>query len=432
MLPSSEGSKYITIPVSWGLKPIKVIADQTYDVATGKSGDAYETAGKIASSFVDAYNPVGGTDMTSAITPSPLDVPVEIARNQKWSGSMIRNDKELVPNHQNYFSSLNNSLLGKASIATTEKVAESTGNKISINPADMAYALEQYIGGAGRSAERFGSTIVNTLQGKATEVKNIPFVNRFVKTQNLTYKDKGNFEKQLKGMKAGSDEQRDFVQEYLWNQPKEDRQGIMYGLQLKGVYTKGLTVKDKSKALADRDIEAQGEAFLQSGKSSQIIGDKILRADNSERGYSVTPKIKYDTDLTTQKLENAKTAKNMTEWMKLAEQQEKNLTTQLQDPTLDELEKIELQQKYDKLVTDAQKYASYGGFTKGGGSSKAKKEKTYNLATVQKVNIKTAKPAYTTKIRSQRPKRVKFKSPKIKTYKLKAPKAPKLKKLRSY
>lgn len=384
MLPSSEGSKYITIPVSWGLKPIKVIADQTYDVATGKSGDAYETAGKIASSFVDAYNPVGGTDITSAITPSALDVPVEIARNKKWSGSMIRNDKELVPNHQNYFSSLNNSLLGRSSIATTEKIADTTNNRISINPADMAYAIQQYIGGAGRSVERFGSTIANTLQGKATEAKNIPFVNRFVKTQdqeqvekNLTYKDRGGFEKQLKKMKAGSDEQRDFVQEYLWNQPKEDRQGIMYGLQLKGVYTKGLTVKDKAVALKDRAIEEKGNQFLQSGKKELITDDYVFEKADTDKGYKATPRIDYEIDLRDGDygiLSNLKKNKDFEGWMKEADLLVKMYEEKLKDPDITTKEKMELEGKIRSKLTEMQKYAGYGGF------DKPKKGKKINIS----------------------------------------------------
>jgi len=133
---------------------------------------------------------------------------------------------------------------------------------------------------------------------------------------------------------------------------------------------------DKTFGSLEKATEAvDGQKFLDSGKAMQIIGEKVYRADNTERGYGITKKIKYDTDLTTQKLENAKSSKNMTEWMKLAEAQEKNIQIQLQDPTLDELEKIELQQKYDKLIADATKFASYGGFTKGKSGGKAKKAK---------------------------------------------------------
>lgn len=136
---------------------------------------------------------------------------------------------------------------------------------------------------------------------------------------------------------------------------------------------------------ADTPEEAQiglnKAKFKSSGKAMEIIDGMVYRRSKDGDVQPLETKLSYDTKLTTQKLENAKTAKNMTEWMKLAEQQEKNLATQLQDPTLDELEKTELQQKYDKLVADAQKYAGYGGFTKGksGGSSKTKKAKVFTI-----------------------------------------------------
>jgi len=150
-------------------------------------------------------------------------------------------------------------------------------------------------------------------------------------------------------------------------------------------------ILDKEFTTRDKADEAiKGEEFLKSGKAVQIIGDKVFRANDTEKGYGVTTKIKYDTDLTTEKLQNAKTAKNMDEWMKLAEVQAKNYETQLQDPTLDELEKIQLQQKYDKLMTDASKYAGYGGFTKGRKGKKAKVAKILKVSASTRISVPKA------------------------------------------
>lgn len=183
------------------------------------------------------------------------------------------------------------------------------------------------------------------------------------------------------------------------------------------------------------DVAIKGDDFIKSGKKELITDDYVFEKADTGKGYKATPRIDYEIDVrdgTYGTLATLKKNKDIEGWMKEAETLVALYDAKLQDPDITSKEKRELEGKKRSLEDSMSKYASYGGFTKGGGSSKAKKEKTYNLATVQKVNIKTTKPAYTTKIRSQRPKRVKFKSPKIKTYKLKAQKAPKLKKLRSY
>lgn len=372
MLPSDEGAKYFTIPVSWGLKPIKVIADQSYDIATGNSGSKSEIAGKIVTAFTESYNPIGGTDLVSAAVPTVLDTPVDIARNQKWSGSMIRSDKELVSNHENYFGSLNNSPLGQAAIGATAKVAEMTGNKIDINPANLTYAIQQLIGGAGRSAERFLTTATVPVRDGELEAKDVPFVNRFYKTvpdeqieKNQKYKDKDSFEKSLKKLKNGSEEQKAYIQEYLWTKPKEDRGGIMYGLQLKGVMTKGLTTKDEPDAVIDREKEN----FEESGENFRDKGDYILRKD-ANGAVRKESRLLYDTAVSEQKRSDLKKKKDIEGWKKEATTLYRLYMKQLEEPSIDELEKMKIQAKIDTLVTDNAKYKSYGGFTK---PKKAKK-----------------------------------------------------------
>lgn len=103
--------------------------------------------------------------------------------------------------------------------------------------------------------------------------------------------------------------------------------------------------------------------FKQSGKNIQVIGDTVWRLSKDGSATS-EPKIDYDTKMTTQKMENAKLDKDYKTWQELAFTQLQNYQTQMQDPTLDELERGDLQQKIDALIRSALKYQSYGGFTK--------------------------------------------------------------------
>lgn len=182
MLPSEDGkSRYFVIPVSWGLKPILVTANLINDSLQGHPTDAIDAVGKVLSSMVDAYNPIGGTDIASTLTPTFADIPVEIARNQSWSGAPIRpTPYNNEPKDIQYFDTLKNTAQGRGAIATTKKLQESTGFLMS--PADLNYALDQLEGGAGR----FGKQSAELLYGITTDAPTPPadewpFVSRFLR-----------------------------------------------------------------------------------------------------------------------------------------------------------------------------------------------------------------------------------------------------------
>ena len=181
MLPSTDGDvHYITIPVSWGIKPIKMMSDYAYDAAAGKGFDAKEAIGSLLGAVANSYNPVGGTDFVSAISPTVLDVPVEIGRNQQWSGSKIRPDYDKnAPKDIQYFSSLGETKTGQGAISISEILKDKLNVKVS--PADIKYAYDQYIGGAGRFIGKIGNILGGTATGKTPPLDEFPLLSRFYK-----------------------------------------------------------------------------------------------------------------------------------------------------------------------------------------------------------------------------------------------------------
>lgn len=257
VLPTDSGAKYITIPVSWGLKPIKVMADYSYDASNGKASDksGYQIAGDVLSSIWDGYNPIGGSDVTSALVPTPLDIPVEIARNKKWSGSVIHPDsKEGVPESENFFKnkegvpsdkSFQFDVLRRGSAG----VAKATDGNIQLNPANLKYALDGYLSGLGR----FGTGLFET--GKAFSEKGVPqasdapFARRFYKTktdEEITKVQKMDARQTLRDTLKSMprEEQSAAIQEYLNSLPADQRKGASYGLMQEGFNTKGTSVSD--------------------------------------------------------------------------------------------------------------------------------------------------------------------------------------------
>jgi hypothetical protein len=180
MIPGADRTRYFTVPVSWGLKPIKVAMDYAYDAASGHSSSAGEVAEGIATAVLEGYNPAGGTDVASAVTPTIFDLPVDLSRNVAWHGGKVRPDwhKNRLPSEQ-YWDKTPESLTGELSIAAAEGLS-SAG--IEVSPENIKYAYETAVGGAGRTGSKILNTFAAAGKGEMPEPREIPFASRFYRS----------------------------------------------------------------------------------------------------------------------------------------------------------------------------------------------------------------------------------------------------------
>jgi len=228
--PDGQGVKYINIPVSWGIKPIKVMADYAYDAVSGQEFDPKKMVIDATAAIWDAYNPVGGTDFISGITPTILDIPVEIGRNKSWSGSQIKPTKydPNMPEDIRYFDSLKETKLGQTTISITEMLQEK--GIVSISPADLKYGFEQAIGGAGRTISKTVNTITGFATGQPVPIDEYPFLSRFYRERteeevNRTGKS-DQYKEILEQQERDSKEQKNEAESFLDNLktlPKEEQ-----------------------------------------------------------------------------------------------------------------------------------------------------------------------------------------------------------------
>jgi len=177
-----EDFKYITMPVSYAIKPIKIAFDGGFDlIRKGSTVTAEDVLTKTAASILNGYNPIGGTDLLSAALPTILDVPVEITRNKKWSGNQIKPDYDKdLPDSRQYFDSVKDTKPGRVAIGITKYLSEK--HIAEISPADMLYAYEQYIGGAGKFVSKTVDTVTKVSTGEKVDIKGVPIVSRFFKS----------------------------------------------------------------------------------------------------------------------------------------------------------------------------------------------------------------------------------------------------------
>ncbi len=278
VMPTNGGTKYFTIPVSWGIKPIKVAADYAYDATVGKmKGGIKEASAGIIAAGLEAYNPASGTDIPSAVTPTILDTPSEIWRNTKWSGSKIHPDERKgVKESENYYKDKEGNATDKSLVfKTSKKVSEVLSkNGIEVSPTSIKYAYEQYIGGTGRTVNGLSETIKSAIEGKLSQASDRPFLRRFYKEKTdeeidttEKYQKKDDFFSKVKSMDEG-EEKTKFIQEYIRSFPEEQRSVKLYGLMQEGVNTKGVSSSENS--IRAKELAKQWDSLSSTEKLSKL------------------------------------------------------------------------------------------------------------------------------------------------------------------
>lgn len=286
VLNQKEGSEfaYVTIPVSWGMKPIKVLTERMYELShgIGQAGDAVED---IATSLAGAYNPIGGSDFFSTVTPTVLDVPAEIARNKAWHGGIIFPDwKKGLPAPEQVFDSTKETLKGRTAIEISELM-----NKIGIEmtPPAISYTYDQFVGGAGRAATRAFDTVGALATGSAADANptDLFLINRFLKVKEGEQVErqvrKQNEERLYDELKDERDpfERKDLIRDYVRDMDTEDAQRIMFILRDQGFDTKGVKYSDNPrKPSITRDKET---------------GERLYPTFDDWYGYYRSPKFNH-------------------------------------------------------------------------------------------------------------------------------------------
>jgi hypothetical protein len=147
------------------------------------------------------------------------------------------------------------------------------------------------------------------------------------------------------------------------------------------------TSTNTNKIGAKGQLQAAKDAFDSSGKNYQIVGGNVLTR-NAQGTVIVTPKIQYDYEVGAATLINQKSAGNYSGWMQTAQGQLSSIQSQLQDPSVDPLNQLKLQNDASTLISQMQRNSKYGGFTKG----KSIRISKGNTPTAKNLSLKVATP----------------------------------------
>jgi hypothetical protein len=143
------------------------------------------------------------------------------------------------------------------------------------------------------------------------------------------------------------------------------------------VSTDGMSENVK-KIFRNHDIVEKRNELLNSGKKLMRYDGRVYLVNESG---NVTSKSEdeYQSLVYGAQLTNFKRNDNFEKWKETADKQLEKLTNQLNDPDIDELSKIRVQDDVDRLVDDYQKFIEQGGFKKGRKAPKLEEKFRYPL-----------------------------------------------------
>lgn len=285
VIPSTDDNfRYFTIPVSWGIKPIKVMADYTYDAVSGQEFHPQRMIEDTITAIAEAYNPAGGSDLVSSLVPTILDIPVELARNTSWYGGKIKPDYDPnAPNDIRYFSSLSDTATGRASINVSEFLQDNLG--ASVSPADIKYAFDQYVGGTGRSTQKIAN-VFGQVTGDKLPLDEYPLISRFYR------------ERTAEEVGAGTGGDVEEIKVLLEKQDREkfkiNKEAEKIHSNLKSLSPEQANIKVKEIKQSNPDVYKKIKEIANEEKLGLNYQDKLIKGlgvDNGERAKYIFSQV---------------------------------------------------------------------------------------------------------------------------------------------
>ena len=200
--------KHIKIPLSYGLNVLPTTANLTYDMLSGRI-DPSEAMGRIAQSFQAAFNPLGGENLLQTMSPTFLDLPVQIGTNKNWANQPIKPEYtfDKRPQHMQYYESVTD-----ASKALTTKIYDLSGNLIDVSPEYIDHTVSTAFGGVGTTFKKLYKSAESIVDGKFPAAHDVPFLRSFYGTKNEYYSRTRVYE--LLEKSEGDLLERDKIQEF--------------------------------------------------------------------------------------------------------------------------------------------------------------------------------------------------------------------------
>ena len=197
------GMPMLVIPLPYGYSILTYAAIKATETLSGiesAGGFASKVLGKIVNDVMPLRLPGGdkagldleATGVVKAITPTAVRPLVDLAINTDFAGNPIYKENPEFAKVKMPDSALHRRGTTDAAIAFTNLMNKATGGTsyqpglIDINPDSVEYLIGEVFGGAGRTLMQAYGVAEKTATGKDIEIRQIPILNKVVKTTTWT------------------------------------------------------------------------------------------------------------------------------------------------------------------------------------------------------------------------------------------------------
>jgi len=298
------GLDYTTIPLAYGLVPVKAMIDFSLRAAHGEIGlDPAEAGIAVASALFESYNPVGSNDLLP--TTPLLSIITQLKVNEDGLGNAIRppwqenlRPSEDFANHLKYYDYTTTSQTGRMAIATAKKLSDMG---FETSPENLRYLWATTFGGPGKLAENAINAVSKIREDGSVDIKYVPIVRRFFRkvdpelaeyrrTEDDTITElaqvensrRNILEREVRGlvdgvMKADPLHRREHIKQLIWDGKLDNADGLRDREKIAA-----FTSRLKSSLLdLSRDDRTIGSAFgVKNGARARLYFD-LLTSDFS-------------------------------------------------------------------------------------------------------------------------------------------------------
>jgi hypothetical protein len=167
--------EYISIPIGYSMVPFKIAADYLQRALISDEDVGGVNASKdIAKSFIDSYNPMGGS-----VVPTVLRPMTELSQNKDGLGGDIRPEwleTKNISDVEKIHPWTAKTRGGEFALSLAEQLAD-MGYETS--PENLLYLYQTYTGGPGKTFERLADVTSTLWNNKKLNRNQIPIVRRF-------------------------------------------------------------------------------------------------------------------------------------------------------------------------------------------------------------------------------------------------------------
>jgi Large polyvalent protein associated domain 38/phage-Barnase-EndoU-ColicinE5/D-RelE like nuclease3/phage-Barnase-EndoU-ColicinE5/D-RelE like nuclease5 len=273
---------YVSIPMPLGLNIFPNIGRVLVESAFGSNriSNTKRYLG-LTGDVVGTFNPLGGSDLSTMVMPTTLDIPLALWRNKDWTGKTIYQEDYNSLDPKPGFKRAKDTAttpaklisegLGKASGGTDYKPG-----MIDITPDQIDYVFGQLVGGTGREIQKLEQTVTAAVKGEEVPLHKIPLLGKLAGSTEGLSVERGLFYENLKVLNEHQNEleglrkegKLDKVREYLAKYPEAR------------LYPQAHNVESMVKKLKDRK-ELLEKAGRPTKAVDTLIGAQIKKLNDS-------------------------------------------------------------------------------------------------------------------------------------------------------